>query len=256
MQTQLYKTPMIVVGVLVLLLTEGVDTAHGQMFGSRSVGQSLTRRPGPGASQDQEGVGTLQGTERFLRQNRRASDYVGVDIGDLQRFIGAMQARSLRQIPPTTQGLTRRVDRSETVNQPLPPARRGTPYNPRLELSFEALPVPDTLLPARWALDTLARSPQMSGPSRIAVSLEGRTAILRGEVPSEADRDLAELLLTFEPGISAIQNELRVNPDLQESEDSLSAIRQRQTPRETWTTLSHPTHSKTQAWPSSTQRSY
>ncbi|MHB9080346.1 MAG: hypothetical protein ACYC3X_22965 [Pirellulaceae bacterium] len=86
--------------------------------------------------------------------------------------------------------------------------------------------------------------------------MEGRTATLRGEVPSAADRDLAELLLTFEPGISTIQNELRVNPDLQESEDSLAAIRQRQTPRETWTEMSHPAHSQTPAWSSPTQRSY
>lgn len=234
------KITITAVGVFVLVLAEGADTAHGQMFGARSVGQPLARRPLPGASLEQEDVGTLQGNERFLRQNRRASDFVGTDIRDIQRFVGALQARALRQqLLSSTQGLTRRVDRSESVNQPLPPVPRGTPYYPRLELSFAAAPVPDTRVPARQALETLARSPQLSGPNRIAVWMEGRTAILQGEVLSEADRDLAEILLTFEPGISAIENQLQVNPALQDSEDSLSAVRQRQTPWKAWTTLSH-----------------
>ena len=67
--------------------------------------------------------------------------------------------------------------------------------------------------------------------------MAGRTAILQGEVPSAKDLEMAELLLSFEPGISAIQNELQVNPDLQEAEDSLSALRRQQTPQEAWMTL-------------------
>ncbi len=129
-------------------------------------------------------------------------------------------------------------------------------YYPRLDISLEASPTAGADPPARRALATLARSPEMSGPSRIAVSMEGRTAILQGEVPSVKDRDLAEILLSFEPGISAIQNELQVNPDLREAEDSLSAIRRQQTPQEAWTTLSHGSHSQTRARTAATQRSY
>jgi hypothetical protein len=250
------KIAISALGALVLVLATEVDTAHGQMFGARSVGQPLARRPGAGTAQTQQDVGTLQGNERFLRQNRRATDFVGNDVRELQRFVGALQARTLGQVTPTTQGLRRRVDRSESVNQPLGPARRGTMYNPRLDISFEAPPVPESLRPDRRALDILVRSPQMSGPSRIAVSLEGRTAILQGEVPSEADRDLAETLLTFEPGISAIQNDLQINPDLRDSEDSLSAIRQRQKPPVTWVELSHAAHSQASVSPSPAARSY
>ncbi|MHB8862100.1 MAG: BON domain-containing protein [Pirellulaceae bacterium] len=245
------------VGVLTLVLAEGGNLVHGQMFGARSVGQPLSRRPGAGtASVDLEDIGSLQGNERFLRQNRRATDFVGNDVRELQRFVGALQARALGLIPPATQGLTRRVDRSETINQPLPPPRPGAPYPPRMEVSFPTLPVPAAQQPSRRALDTLARSHQMPGASRIEVLMEGRTAILQGEVLSEADRDLAEILLTFEPGISAIRNELQVNPDLRESSDSLAAIRQRLVPREAWTKLSHGTRSPGQASSLSTLRSY
>jgi hypothetical protein len=122
------------------------------------------------------------------------------------------------------------------MNQPAPLPTRGTLYYPRLEVSFDSMAEDTTVLGQR-ALETLARSPELSGPSRIAVYVEGRTAILLGEVPSARDRELAELLLSFEPGISAIQNELQLNPDLQETEESLAALRQRRAPREAWTVL-------------------
>ena len=40
--------------------------------------------------------------------------------------------------------------------------------------------------------------------------MAGRTAILRGEVTSARERDLAELAALVEPGISAVKNELVV----------------------------------------------
>jgi hypothetical protein len=131
-------------------------------------------------------------------------------------------------------------------------------YYPRLVISFEtpAVAAAEADLPARRALDTLVRSPQMSGPSRIVVSMAGRTAILQGEVPSARDREMAEILLSFEPGISTIQNELQVNPDLLEAEDSLSALRRQQLPQEAWPTLNPVTHSPARARTSATERSF
>ncbi len=75
------------IGVCLLVLAVVAD-ARGQMFGPRPLGQSLSRRPSPGGSQNQEEVGTLQGNERFLRSNRRATDFVGPDVRELQRYVG------------------------------------------------------------------------------------------------------------------------------------------------------------------------
>jgi len=229
--------------------------ALGQLFGPRRLGQSLARRPGPGAVQTQEDVGSLQGNERFLRQNRRPTDFVGPDIRELQRFIGVLQGRVRGQVPSSTEGLRRRVDRSATMNQPLAPPPKGIPYYPRLDVNIE-VPAPRTELLEQSALDTLARSPQMSATSRIEVWVEGRTAILLGEVPSARDRDLAAILLSFEPGISEIRNQLRVNPDLPPSPESLGALRARQEPREAWTTMSHGSRlsSPDQVWSSTDGR--
>ena len=229
----------IVAAVMGCVLWAGADQAQAQMFGSRSVGRPLARRPGPGALAEQADVGTLQGSERFLRQNRTALDFVGRDIAEMPRFLGMLQARTRGQIPASTQGLTRRVDRSESINQPLLPARRGTLYPPRLDLILEASESADSTMSAQQALETLVRSPQLDGTSRIEVLVAGRTAILRGEVPSAVDRERAEILLTFEPGISAIRNELQVNPQLQLSEDSLAALREQRTPSARWETMSH-----------------
>lgn len=226
------------------VLWAGTDLAEAQMFGARSVGRPLARRPGPGSLEQQSDVGTLQGSERFLRQNRTALDFVGRDSVDVPRYIGLLQARTRGQIPASTQGLLRRVDRSASINQPLVPARPGTLYPPRLDIAIDdSLLSLDSTSSGQQALETLVRSPQLAGTSRIGVSLAGRTAILHGEVPSAADRELAEILLTFEPGISAIRNELQVNPDLQPSEDSLSALRELQTPTVKWEEMSHGSHS-------------
>jgi osmotically-inducible protein OsmY len=48
----------------------------------------------------------------------------------------------------------------------------------------------------------------------IEVSPEDHSAILRGAVPSEADRQQTELLVMFEPGIQKVVNELTVDSSL------------------------------------------
>jgi hypothetical protein len=58
--------------------------------------------------------------------------------------------------------------------------------------------------------ERLAKTPSFQRVGAINVSLEGRTAILRGTVASEADRQLAASLARLEPEVLAVQNELVV----------------------------------------------
>jgi len=58
--------------------------------------------------------------------------------------------------------------------------------------------------------ERLAKTPSFQRVGRINVSLEGRTAVLRGTVASEADRQLAASLARLEPEVLAVQNELVV----------------------------------------------
>lgn len=226
------------------------ETASAQMFGNRQLGRPLRRQPTPGFDQNQEEVGTLQGNERFLRRNRRPTDFVGPDLRELDRFVGLIQATIRNETQSAVQEIRRRVDRSATVNEPLAPvAPRGEMYNPQIDVNVSYLEASalDQNAVASNALATLARTPQLSGSSRIAVSMAGRTAILRGEVPSVRDRELAAVLLSFEPGISSVENDLVVNPRLRPTKDSLQTLRDRQQPREAWVTLSHGSTEATKA---------
>lgn len=52
---------------------------------------------------------------------------------------------------------------------------------------------------------------RMSVPARlknVQVEMQGRTAILRGQVTNESEKRLAEKLLALEPGVDSVQNEL------------------------------------------------
>jgi hypothetical protein len=103
------------------------------------------------------------------------------------------------------------IERGPAVNTtPASSVNRATgAYEPRLAVGFDVPSRPRDRLSED--LTRRLRSVQTLDPSnRIEVSMEGRTAVLRGEVASERDRALLELLIHFEPGVSDVRNELKV----------------------------------------------
>ncbi|MDA7951709.1 MAG: BON domain-containing protein [Pirellulaceae bacterium] len=52
--------------------------------------------------------------------------------------------------------------------------------------------------------------PTLQSHGGVSITMEGRTAILRGNVASASARDLAKRLVLFEPGIDKVQNEIVV----------------------------------------------
>lgn len=56
----------------------------------------------------------------------------------------------------------------------------------------------------------LSRTDQLRAASPMVVTLRGDTAILRGTVTTQHDRDLAEQLARLEPGVAQVENELIV----------------------------------------------
>jgi BON domain-containing protein len=78
-----------------------------------------------------------------------------------------------------------------------------------LRLGFQ----PQAIAPQRINVgfqERLARIPGLARTGTISATLEGRTAVLRGTVPTEADRQLAEGLARLEPEVMAVRNELVV----------------------------------------------
>lgn len=197
--------------VLTLLATNECQVASAQLFGPRVLGQSLSRQPGPNLAAAEE-VGELKGTERFIRGNRGIRDFVGTDAADTPVFIGIQQGRSRGTIRSAISNL--RPAREPNVNQPQPrqPAA-SLPYAPRLQLGF----APPEIAPSVVALDITERLVDALAIQRsdlqadeIGVILQGRTAILVGEVASEHERLLAQQLTMLEAGVSEVQNELTI----------------------------------------------
>ncbi len=180
--------------------------AEAQLFGSRSLGQPLQRSAGPGSSSR---AGELQGSERFVRGNRGRAEFVGSDQREQQGFVGSEQARTTGAVVSSVAGLREQTDRSSQINRPLALAKANEMYPPKLQLGF-ALPARELTELGTHLAEELRGSSRFSEHCRFEVSVEGRTAILRGEVTSARERDLAELVARIEPGISRVRNELLV----------------------------------------------
>lgn len=185
--------------------------ADAQMFGSRTLGQTLARRgqPAAAAAAAAASVGTLSGGERFLRSNRRRTDYVGPDALEMGRFVGRVRAQNRGPVQSAVTGF--RVEQAPDANRTAPTAalRRPPVYPPRLELA-EPISGPAPELVQQRLVDQLARTHGLGLYGPVEVLMEGGTAILRGEAASARAADVAALVVAMEPGVERVQNELTV----------------------------------------------
>lgn len=210
------------------------EIASGQLIGNRQVGapvQSLSQQraggnpaipnPGnPGMGQANSGgigqasnaIGSLGSrmqidNTRFVRGNRSRQDVVGSNRTDLTGFVGAGQALGVGRVPSSVENF--RIETTKTkINRPLPPQPAKGMYYPRLEIDFATSASQGELLQEGPAsIDTSERVAQVSKGNAI-VMMSGTTAILRGTVNSVRTSELLVQLLSFEPGIDRVKNEL------------------------------------------------
>ena len=80
-----------------------------------------------------------------------------------------------------------------------------------LTLGFQVTPRSQPAL-ASTVAQRLANSRGVDAMSPMTVTMQDRTAVLRGVVPTDHARTLAEQLALLEPGVSRVQNELTVAP--------------------------------------------
>jgi len=73
-----------------------------------------------------------------------------------------------------------------------------------------AIPSADSSAVSTKLSDQLARSQAISSVGGVSIQLDGKTAVLRGTVATDHDRELAALLAMLEPGVSQVRNELEV----------------------------------------------
>lgn len=215
---------------LITLANVGGGVAWGQLFGERSTGQPLQsprargagvqaagqgfptpRAQGPAVQAGEADVGTLQGSERFLRENRSRDAFVGSDQRSLGGFVGSEQALGVGRVQTATETLSAPPDESRRINRPLPPLPDGAMYYPRLVLGDEfkkAAPAANSQQLNRDQALEERLAKHIDVP--IQVLRQGDRAILRGTVASQEIADRLKLLISFEPQIYRIEDQLKV----------------------------------------------
>jgi len=187
--------------------------AEAQLFSATNAGSQATSAPFPGGAGTTLGnrtsTGAITTNSRFVRTGRQPTDFVGSDTNDRRGFVGSRQAirRTRTTAAPVPQPRPEpNVNQAQTQNE----SNSSTSlYPPRLVLDEELTAIQPVGVQA--ALERrLERSPAIQRTGPIEVSVEDRTATLRGTVASTKDRALAELLVQLEPGISDVRNDLKV----------------------------------------------
>lgn len=184
---------------------------------TRTLGATLQPQASPGGgmfgtapSQMTNSVGstsTVSGpAARFLRGNRSAKDFVGNQ--DTKKFVGAIQADGTFVRPAAADAIERRVP-EVLLNPPRQPIPATRMYEPKLSIGFQ--PLPRTDFDVSSSLQNQMNRLNQRDPSvQVTTTVEGATVRLEGQVPSEEQRALIEQMMLFEPGISAVQNDLKV----------------------------------------------
>ena len=184
------------------------DSAQAQLFGDRSsrIGTPLSRQSGSGA--------LIQGGERFLRSNRSQRSFVGSDTSEQTTFVGMQEGSTSGNVVTTTSTLPPMPNRAATLNQAFQPSSRI--YDPKLIIAFE-VPATSSQIEInarertreKEILKVLAPI-QSNNNQSVSIRLKNRVAILSGEVRSEKAKRIAGLMLSFEPGVGQVVNELVV----------------------------------------------
>jgi osmotically-inducible protein OsmY len=200
------------------------------MFGNRSLGGGLSagQRTFGGSQSGQMGagnVGQVNSSDRFLRNNRRAGQFVGANAQTARRLVGNAQAGAGASGLAGQRGMNsqggagmygaggagmRRFGQGQ--GQGAQGGRSNTPtMRSEYKVAFDYAALPPSKLSSTVA-QRLADTPAIRMHSPIQVEMQGRTAVLRGVVATEHDRVLAEQMARLEAGIEQVQNEIVVGP--------------------------------------------
>lgn len=198
--------------LLIVALLVMTATAEAQLFGPRQIGRNSR-----GASvADPSTAGTVSADRRFVRGARAADDFVGADKTEAAAFVGNTTATNDGAVTSSVTGL--REQPPVRVNRPLRAPRTGL-HLPKLRVAFS--------IPPRSSAASSPAQPGADGgsPQHFSTALQEfvqqqgiqisyipteRAAVLTGIVPTEHDRQIAELLANFEPGLESVTNNLQV----------------------------------------------
>jgi len=212
----------------------GGTTTNG-MFGQNTVGGSSSttqgRSPttsgtlGSGGQQNVGGAApknvamTARNTAPAVELTQQQGAFVGADAADNRNVLSRQNAAGGRNGAGGANGLSqlRNLFASPEFN-----GQGQTQSRPavRLSLKLGFRPQPISTVSMQAFESRLTKLPGLRWVGPAAVRMDGRTAVLRGKVASEEDRELAEALAKMEPDVLMVRNEIEV-VDLPETEMDL-----------------------------------
>jgi hypothetical protein len=191
----------------------GAYTAPANNFnGSAAARGTGTAATGVGGSaagattRGDAGVGQVTGAERFLRNNRQPGQFVGSDAADAQNVFSQLSGLGNLQQNRGQQNNGNR-NGNNNGNRANTPAVSKARVQTTVGFRYQ-LPTTDQLVSALQV--RLESSPRIERRGPISVRLEGRTAVLSGEVATAHDRELAGRVALLEAGVSEVRNDLTV----------------------------------------------
>jgi len=210
------------------------SSAQAQLFGNRTIGTPAgTQGPSPFGTNSRGGrvavpslgspatgqpaaggAGPLDGNERFVRGNRSRQDFVGTARNDLSGFVGSGQAIGVGRVPAASDSFRLEATSAARINKPLPKQPAKGMYYPRLVLEpsnaeIESIESTETPANQAYAME-LQRRVINAGGANIEVVVAGNTVVLKGSVDSKRTAELIANVLSFEPGIDRVDNQLAV----------------------------------------------
>jgi len=172
--------------------TGGGTSALGNSLGLGANMQNFT----PGGQTGFVGASANSATNLLSRQGTQGAVQAGrVNFGTLTNLM--------------TQSRQNQFNQQQAQKAARTAAQPQGQFRVPLRLGFQ----PQAIAPARFNTTVSQRMTKIPGLARVGsinASLEGRTAVLRGTVATEADRQLAEGLARLEPEVMAVRNELVV----------------------------------------------
>jgi hypothetical protein len=214
-------------GVGILLADASAQGTSVGAFGSRTLGGSTSSNRTSGATgstsktgstaggMGQGGTGTTGGAlgtgaptgERYVRGNQGA--FVGADSSDGALNSYSQQAGGLNNMMGNQmmmQAFRQSQQQNQNQNQ-----KQQNKLTVRTPFKVDSIRVPQlsTTFTSRMTV-RYANLPALKGRGNIATTMEGDILVLRGQVDTAADRKLAEDLLSLEPGVNLVRNELEI----------------------------------------------
>src|SRR5262245_39024837 len=190
--------------------TQGGSGQGGGGQGGTPMGQSQMQAGG-GMQQVQAG-----GATGFIGQS--SANSAGVFNASGQRGMGNQNFNALRTLATQSRQNQFNAQQAQKANRTTTQAQ--SQFRVPLRLGFQPTAGANTApLPKLNTAFTKVSGLTKLGP--IEATLEGTTAVLRGRVATEADRQLAEGLARLEPGVGAVRNELVVGSAAATTTESL-----------------------------------